>query len=122
MGVNEQAGRGSDDTYCSVAPQDGHHWVSHSVQASALRWVEICSTCQRINQGKLLEQVVAITRAEVGEATTRQLLYELRMRGDLAMTAMPTTPRGQDGSFLSASAGMLLRATERETLDARRGE
>jgi hypothetical protein len=41
----------------------------------------------------------------IGEVTTRELLEELRLRGDLAMAAMPTTPRGADGAVLSAMAG-----------------
>jgi hypothetical protein len=53
--------------------------------------------------------------------TTRELLEELRLRGDLAMVAMPTTSRGADGSVLSAMAGSQLRSLETETLEAVRG-
>ena len=53
--------------------------------------------------------------------TTRELLEELRLRGDLAMVAMPTTSRGADGSVLSAMATSQLRSLEAETLEAVRG-
>ena len=57
----------------------------------------------------------------LGMFTTLELLEELRMRGDLAMVAMPTTSRGADGSVLSAMAGSQLRSLETETLEAVRG-
>lgn len=58
----------------------------------------------------------------LGQVSTRDLLLELQLRGDLAMTVWPTTPRGQDGSFLSATAGLLLRGCNDEaTLNAIRG-
>lgn len=58
----------------------------------------------------------------VGEATTQELLEELRLRGDLAMVAMPTSDRGADGCALSALAGALLKSSTKETLEAKRGE
>lgn len=68
--------------------------------------------------------VRAATQGEqgvLGQTTTRELLEELRLRGDLAMTAMPTTDRGADGAILSALAMAVLRATTTETLDSVRG-
>lgn len=59
---------------------------------------------------------------KLGERTTRELLEELRLRGDLAMTVMPTTERGADGSVLSALAGATLKSCTKETLEAKRGE
>jgi hypothetical protein len=59
---------------------------------------------------------------KLGKVTTRKLLEELRLRGDLAMVAMPTTPRGADGAVLSALAGATLKSCCDETLEARRGE
>jgi len=58
----------------------------------------------------------------LGSFTTRDLLEELRLRGDLAMTAMPSTERGADGSVLSAIAGAVLKSSTKETLEAIRGE
>lgn len=60
--------------------------------------------------------------AKLASATTWELLEELRMRGDLAMTVMPTSDRGADGAALSALAGALMRASVPETLYAKRGE
>jgi hypothetical protein len=60
--------------------------------------------------------------AAIAEATTRDLLEELRLRGDLAMTVMPSSERGADGAALSALAGALLKSSVKETLEARRGE
>lgn len=60
--------------------------------------------------------------ARLASATTRDLLDELRLRGDLAMTVVPTTERGADGAVLSALAGAVLRSSVPETLDAKRGE
>jgi hypothetical protein len=57
----------------------------------------------------------------LGRVSTRELLEELRLRGDLAMVALPATPRGQDGAFLSSWVSLLLRGCEKETLDASRG-
>lgn len=58
----------------------------------------------------------------LGEATTLELLEELRLRGELAMTAMPTTERGADGAALSALAGVLLKSSTKQTLEAIRGK
>lgn len=58
----------------------------------------------------------------LGVATTKDLLEELRLRGDFAMTVMPSTERGADGAALSALAGALLRASDPATLNAKRGD
>lgn len=58
----------------------------------------------------------------VGDISTRALLEEMRLRGDLAMVAMPTSERGADGAALSALASVLLKSSARETLEAKRGE
>lgn len=55
--------RGSDDAYCSVSPQDGHHWTSRLVDAAPVRWVEICSMCGRINNAALRVQVLGVQAA-----------------------------------------------------------
>ena len=60
--------------------------------------------------------------SDLGEATTRELLEELRLRGDLAMTVMPTSERGADGSVLSAIAGAVIKSSTKATLEAKRGE
>jgi hypothetical protein len=60
-------------------------------------------------------------QAILGMIPTRELLEELRLRGDLLMTVMPTTPRGQDGSMFSALATALLKATTEASLEADRG-
>lgn len=82
--------------------------------------------CEEHKQPSLVltSPVPYVTNAQgaIGELTTRELLEELRLRGDLAMTVMPTTPRGQAGSFLSAAAGMLLIACDTDTLEAVRGQ
>lgn len=60
MIVNPAAGyvaRGSDDDYCSVYPDDGHHYVSHSVDARPIAWVRRCSFCGHISSGDLREQL-----------------------------------------------------------------
>ncbi len=58
----------------------------------------------------------------LGQATTRDLLLELALRGDLAMVALPTTERAADGAALSALAGALIKSSAKETLEAKRGE
>lgn len=58
----------------------------------------------------------------LGGLSTRELLEELRLRGDLAMVAMPTSERGADGAALSALAGALIKSSTKETLEAKRGE
>lgn len=136
--------RGSDDTYCSASPAEGHHYVSHSVQALPVRWVEICSLCGRVNGAALRAELevthvcgtceqtfpdaatvnahVAQEHRGLGEASTRELLEELRLRGDLAMVVMPTSERGADGAVFSAMAGAVLRSSVAASLDAKRGE
>lgn len=49
--MGEQA-RGSDATYCSASPAEGHHIVSHSA-GRKVRWVEICSLCHWIDGAAL---------------------------------------------------------------------
>jgi hypothetical protein len=56
--------KGSDDEYCSVFPTDGHHWVSHSVQAPPLKWVDRCSFCGRISSAKLRAQLAEASPVE----------------------------------------------------------
>jgi len=56
------------------------------------------------------------------QVTTRELLDELQLRGDLAMTVYPTTERGADGAALSALAGALIKSSTKQTLEAKRGE
>lgn len=58
----------------------------------------------------------------IGQFKTRELLEEMRLRGDLAMTVYPTSPRGEDGAVLSAIAGAVLKSSTEETLEAIRGE
>jgi hypothetical protein len=65
---------------------------------------------------------VSYVNRPLGEVTTRELLEELRLRGDLAMVAMPTSDRGADGAALSALAGALLKSSCLGTLEAKRGE
>jgi hypothetical protein len=48
-----EAARGSDDEYCSVYPAEGHHYISHSVDAGPLRWIERCQFCGHFS-GKAL--------------------------------------------------------------------
>jgi hypothetical protein len=57
----------------------------------------------------------------LGEYSTRDLALELQLRGDLAMTAMPGSARGADGSVLSAFGSVLLKSCSEETLEANRG-
>jgi hypothetical protein len=57
--VAERVGRGSDDEYCSLYPLDGHHYVSHSVTAGLVRWVERCSLCGHISSKALRAQLPA---------------------------------------------------------------
>jgi hypothetical protein len=59
---------------------------------------------------------------KIGKVSTRDLLEELRLRGDLAMLAMPTTSRVVDGAALWALAGAILKSSTEETLEAKRGE
>jgi hypothetical protein len=66
--------------------------------------------------------VKASVDTSLGLATTRDLLEELRLRGDLAMTVFPASDRGADGAVLSAIAGATLRASSLETLEAIRGK
>jgi hypothetical protein len=56
--VDEQrTGRGSDDDYCSAYPSEPHHYVSHSVVAAPIRWVERCSMCGHISSAALRLQL-----------------------------------------------------------------
>lgn len=57
--MDEQAVRGSDDEYCSDYPLDGHHYVSHSVNAEPVRWVERCQLCGHISSAALRQQLTA---------------------------------------------------------------
>jgi hypothetical protein len=49
--------RGGDDDYCSAYPPEGHHYVSHSVNAHPIRWVERCSLCGHLSGAALREQI-----------------------------------------------------------------
>lgn len=82
-----------------------------------------CATCGQLFASA--EEARAHIKQEhrgLGEFTTRELLEEMRLRGDLAMVAMPTSERGADGSVLSALAGVLLKSSCKETLESRREE
>jgi hypothetical protein len=76
---------------------------------------------QQAAQAALNHLTKAESLAMLGNTTIRDLLEELRLRGDLAMVAMPTTPRGADGAVLSAMAGSQLKSLETDTLEAVRG-
>jgi hypothetical protein len=52
------AARGSDEDYCSSYPTEGHHYVSHSVQATPVRWIKICSVCGHISSQAIREQMM----------------------------------------------------------------
>lgn len=56
---------------------------------------------------------------DLGAATTRELLMELRTRGDVASTARPGTEVGADGAMLSGIVRCALGAMSRDTLDYR---
>lgn len=73
-------------------------------------------------EAEALEEIANGSIRNLGEFSTRELLEELQLRGDLAMTVMPTTERGADGSILSAFGSAGLRALTLETLEANRGE
>lgn len=66
----EVPARGSDDEYCSVAPSEGHHMVSHSVDAWPIRFVMICSLCRRISNKDLREQLRA-----AGQGDNRLVIF-----------------------------------------------
>lgn len=55
--VDGQVARGSDDDYCSAYPPDGHHYISHSVRAAPIAWVERCHLCGHISSKALREQL-----------------------------------------------------------------
>jgi hypothetical protein len=55
--MGEQAARGSGDEYCSTYPTEPHAYVSHSVDAAPLRWVERCHLCGHISSKALREQL-----------------------------------------------------------------
>lgn len=52
------AARGSDDEYCSAYPLERHHYISQSVSAAPIRWVEICSLCRHVSSSALRKQIV----------------------------------------------------------------
>jgi hypothetical protein len=56
--------RGSDDEFCSAAPEGGHHYVSHSVSADPVRWVDRCGSCGHISTRVLRRQVAFTDRAD----------------------------------------------------------
>jgi hypothetical protein len=51
-------------------------------------------------------------KANLGLATTGELLQELVARGDVEMVANPGTPEGQQGAILSGTAMGLMRALD----------
>ena len=52
--------RGSDDEYCAVPGAEGlHHYVSHSVDATPIRFVDRCSLCGHISSRALRRQLDA---------------------------------------------------------------
>jgi hypothetical protein len=65
---------------------------------------------------KALKSVTQARSVMLGTYTTRELLEELRMRGDLLFLECPTTEAGTDGGILSGSATALLRALTPATL------
>lgn len=58
----------------------------------------------------------------LGGATTQQLLDELRLRGDIAMTVHPGTKRAVDGEAMSSWARLGMVGFDNKTLEAKRGE
>lgn len=59
----------------------------------------------------------ALNRPNLGLATTRELLEELRTRGDLEVTCYPGTERAHQGHVMSGTAMGLLDALKPEMLD-----
>jgi hypothetical protein len=57
LSMGDQVGRGSDDEYCSAYPSEPHAWVSHSVRAAPIRWVERCHLCGHISSAALRAQL-----------------------------------------------------------------
>lgn len=54
--------------------------------------------------------------ARLGLATTREILEELRARGDVAMAVYPYTELGADGAVLSGLASAGIKAVGEEIL------
>lgn len=75
-----------------------------------------------MSNDKLAATFGGVAPGHIGAYTTRQLLQELQLRGDLAMTVFPTTPVGADGSRLSSIVGLFLEAADSRSLDGTRGE
>lgn len=63
------AGHGSDDEYCSAYPSEPrHHYISHSVDAGPIRFVDRCQLCGHISSRSLRRQ---LERAENQQAEPR---------------------------------------------------
>jgi hypothetical protein len=82
--VDGQAGRGSDDDYCSAYPSDGHHYISHSVRAEPIAWVERCHLCGHISSKVLREQLVGPIEGGRERVYLMPLLTTPTLQGELA--------------------------------------
>ncbi len=79
--MDGQAARGSDDDYCSAYPPDGHHYISHSVRAAPIAWVERCHLCGHISSKALREQLATASTKPARIEGGRERVY-----------VMPTLP------------------------------
>ena len=52
-----QTARGSDETFCSAGFGEPHHWISRSVNAGLVRFIDICSQCEFISSERIRLQV-----------------------------------------------------------------
>ena len=65
---------------------------------------------------------VTNARGAIGELTTRELLEELRLRGETTLAVWPEGARAKDGMVLSAMAGAQLQVLSELALNAMRGQ
>jgi hypothetical protein len=95
--------------------------------AIGMQQEDVARALDQLFEAGIVSKSVRVAQAEgpgagvLGQTTTRELLEELRLRGDLAMTVMPSTERGADGAVLSALAGVQLKTHCLATLEAVRG-
>jgi hypothetical protein len=115
----------------TIADLSTEELVGQALGSASVCWSDLASAefdsarCAAILQG-LMAELNRRQSANLGMATTRELLLEIEARGEMLALAgqglksdVDAVKRGQDGTVLSAFMGSALRSCRRDVLEYR---
>lgn len=100
-------------------------WIGEAIGAASMCWMGgpigefDPAEAKRIVdalEGKIVERIYQEQEANIGLATTRQLLEELQVRGDMNAVGAAGTKQGVKGALLADMASVLLRVLSKRDL------